>query len=156
MHYLIKNNLLVLYLCFFIAVNLLPQTDWVRWEKSDPSYQIKKENIERENNFEIASLSDLITKPLINTYRFLISDVDGANCPFYPSCSQFFLKAVEETNLVQGTVMFFDRFTRDTNVFDRGDHYPIYDSRHYFDPVYQYKLQQGEIKIFPTKTFVHN
>lgn len=156
MHYLIKNNLLVLFLCFFIAENLLPQTDWVRWEKSDPSYQIKKQNIERKNNFEILSLSDLITKPIINAYRFLISDVDGANCPFYPSCSQFYLEAVEETNLIQGTIMFFDRFTRDTNVFDRGDHYPIYDSRHYFDPVYQYKLQQGEIKIFPAKTFVHN
>lgn len=156
MHYLIKNNLLVLFLCFFIAENLLPQTDWVRWEKSDPSYQIKKQNIERKNNFEISSLSDLITKPIINAYRFLISDVDGANCPFYPSCSQFYLEAVEETNLIQGTIMFFDRFTRDTNVFDRGDHYPIYDSRHYFDPVYQYKLQQGEIKIFPAKTFVHN
>lgn len=156
MHYLIKNSLVIFIFCLIINQVLTCQTDWVRWEKSNPSYQIQIENIKAKNDFEISSLSDIITKPIIYAYRFFISDVDGANCPFHPSCSQFFLEAVDETNLFQGTVMFFDRFTRDTNIFDRNVHYPLYDFRHYYDPVHQYKLKQDEIKSFPVKTFVRN
>lgn len=154
MHYLIKNKFWILFLCLIFTEILPSQTDWVRWEKFNPSYQIPDKNIEREIDFEISTISDLITKPIIFTYRFFISDVDGANCPFQPSCSHFFLDAVEETNLVQGTVMFFDRFTRDTNVFDRHEQYPIFDLNHYYDPANLYKLQLSEIKIFPARMFV--
>lgn len=133
---------------------IFPQTDWVKWEKSEPSYQLQDDYLERKYDFKIESVSDLILKPVLNSYWFFISDVDGANCPFYPSCSSFFFQSVKYTNILQGTLMFFDRFTRDTNIIDRNEHYPFYDRVHFYDPVKLYTLKKAEIKFIPANTRV--
>ena len=140
---------------FILSLNMtFSQTDWIRWGKSDPSYKIADPNIERDYSFKIESASDLILKPLVNSYWFFVSDVDGANCPFYPSCSKFFLESVNTTNIVQGTLMFFDRFTRDTNFINRQKHYPFYDRQHFYDPVNLYILKSSDIRIIPPSTYV--
>lgn len=136
-----------------MAIN--SQTDWVRWEKSDLTYQLKNNYLEREYDLSIESVSDVIVKPVINAYWFFVSDVDGANCPFQPSCSSFLVQSIKETNVFQGVVMFFDRFTRDTNIFGRHEHYPRYGKNHFYDPVSLYTLEDENINYIPAKTYVN-
>ncbi|HCY74805.1 MAG TPA: hypothetical protein DHV28_02705 [Ignavibacteriales bacterium] len=152
---MIINNKYLLILFFILQLIIYPQTDWVRWEKSDPTYQLKNSFIEREYDLSIESVSDIIVKPIINAYWFFVSDVDGANCPFQPSCSGFLVQSIRETNPVQGILMFFDRFTRDTNIFGRQDHYPKFDSRHYYDPISLYTLSETKIKFIPANRIVN-
>ena len=136
-----------------MAIN--SQTDWVRWEKSDLTYQLKNNYLERDYDLSIESVSDVIVKPVINAYWFFVSDVDGANCPFQPSCSSFLVQSIKETNVFQGVVMFFDRFTRDTNIFGRHEHYPRYGKNHFYDPVSLYTLEEENINYIPAKTYVN-
>ena len=146
---MITNKLVFFILLFLFNISCLTQTDWVRWEKSEPTYKILTDNIQREYDLRIDSFSDILVKPVINAYWFFISDVDGANCPFHPSCSAFLVASIKETNIFQGALMFFDRFTRDTNIFGRSKHYPLYDKFHFYDPVDLYTLNKDSIKIYP-------
>ena len=140
---------------FFSQFSIYSQTDWIRWEKSDPSYQVKNIYLERGYDQSIESVSDIIIKPIINAYWFFISDVDGANCPFNPSCSSFLVQSVKEANIFQGTLMFFDRFTRDTNIIGRQKHYPRYGNKHFYDPVTLYTLDEKKINFIPANTFIN-
>jgi putative component of membrane protein insertase Oxa1/YidC/SpoIIIJ protein YidD len=153
--YLIKNKKYFFLILLFLTSTIYSQTDWIRWEKSDPTYQIRTSDLEREFDFTIELASDLIIKPVINTYWFFISDVDGANCPFNPSCSSFLVQSIKETNPVQGVFMFFDRFTRDTNIFGRSEHYPRIGKNHFYDPVTLYSLDAKKIKFIPSNTFIN-
>ncbi len=153
---MIINKNLVLYIVLLFNLSILSQTDWVRWAKSDPSYKIPHESIEREYDLSIDSPSDIVIKPLINAYWFLISDVDGANCPFHPTCSSFLVASIKETNIFQGTLMFFDRFTRDTNIIGRSEHYPLFGKYHFYDPIDLYTLKVERIEIIPAGTQVLN
>lgn len=153
---MIINKNLVLYLVLLVNLSILSQTDWVRWAKSDPSYKIPQEVIVREYDLSIDSPSDIVIKPLINAYWFLISDVDGANCPFHPTCSSFLVASIKETNIFQGTLMFFDRFTRDTNIIGRSEHYPLFGKYHFYDPIDLYTLKVERIEIIPAGTQVLN
>jgi len=152
---LIINKKYLLSILFIYQVAIYSQTDWVRWEKSDLTYQLKNNYLEREYDLSIESVSDVIVKPVINAYWFFVSDVDGANCPFQPSCSSFLVQSIKETNVFQGVVMFFDRFTRDTNIFGRHEHYPRYGKNHFYDPVSLYTLEEENINYIPAKTYVN-
>lgn len=138
-------------LLFFIliACKTFSQTDWVRWGKADISYEIQYDFEERDYNLTINSSSDIVLKPLVNSYWFFISDVDGANCPFSPSCSSFFLESAEDTNPAQALLMFFDRFTRDTNFANRHEHYPTANDGRFYDPISLYKLDAEKINYIP-------
>jgi len=151
---IINKKYFLLYILIF-QFTIYSQTDWVRWEKSDPTYQIEDTFLDRNYDLSIESASDVIVKPVINAYWFFISDVDGANCPFNPSCSSFLVQSIKETNIFQGTLMFFDRFTRDTNVFGRHVHYPRFGKNHLYDPVSLYTLNEEKIKYIPAKTFIN-
>ncbi|MBW7841649.1 MAG: membrane protein insertion efficiency factor YidD [Ignavibacteriota bacterium] len=147
-----KNKLFLLIFLFFVTAQ--SQTDWVRWGKSDPDYKISVETNTKQFDFSIYTFGDIVLKPVINAYRFFISDVDGDNCPFYPTCSAFLLASVQRTNIFQGTLMFFDRFSRDTNIFEREKHYPFYGKHHFYDPVDLYTLDKDLIKVIPAATQV--
>jgi len=151
---LIINNKYLFLLLVISQCTIYSQTDWVRWEKSDPMYQTNNTYLEREYDLSIESTSDIIIKPVVNTYWVFISDVDGDNCPFNPSCSSFFAQSINETNLFQATLMFFDRFTRDTNAFGRPEHYPRFGRNHFYDPVSLYTLDEKKINYISTKTYV--
>ncbi len=133
----------------FISFSAFSQTDWVKWEKADYSYQTKSQTRNRDYSFTFSGVGDFISKSFINTYWFFISDVDGDNCPFRPSCSAFFAESVKETNIFQGTLMFFDRFTRDMNIFKGHNHYPRVSSGRYFDPPSLYTLNEEKIDFKP-------
>lgn len=151
---MIINSKHLFFLLIISQFTIYSQTDLVRWEKSNPTYQINNKYLEREYDSSIESTIDIIVKPVVNSYWFFISDIDGDNCAFHPSCSSFFAKSIDETNLFQATLMFFDRFTRDTNMFGRQEHYPRFGIYHFYDPVSLYTLDETKINYIPAKTYV--
>jgi putative component of membrane protein insertase Oxa1/YidC/SpoIIIJ protein YidD len=139
---MIKATVIIL----IISGTLFAQTDWTKWNAQPASYEItihQKYDYSVDNsNFGLTLLS--VTR---NLYYFFISDLDGDNCAFNPSCSLFFIQAVKETSIFKGTLMFADRFTRDINFFKGMNHYPLLPSNKYFDPAYNYTLNSQKIKF---------
>lgn len=128
---------------------IIAQSDWQRWGAEEISYLKKENQHNRSYSFEFENISDFSVKIFTNAYWFFISEVDGDNCPYSPSCSSFFVASVKETNPVQGLLMFFDRFTRDFNIFNRRSHYPRLIDGQYFDPPSLYTLEKSTIKYIP-------
>ncbi|MBU1097360.1 MAG: membrane protein insertion efficiency factor YidD [Bacteroidetes bacterium] len=124
------------------------QNDWNKWGKAENNYQLPVQH-KNKNTISRKNIGLLILTSLNTTYSFFISELDGDNCPFYPSCSAFFIESVEETNLIKGFLMFGDRFTRDTNIFKRLPYYPLHISGKLYDPVNNYKLDKNQIKYYP-------
>ena len=140
---------------FFIIISvtniLVAQTDWKRWQKIETDYSIPLERVEEGSN------SDNSTSPLSilkGGYSFFISDLDGDNCPFYPTCSSFYVESVSKTNILKGTLMFADRFTRDSNIFKTHEHYPVYINGKLFDPTYNYTLIDSTIIYYSREKLV--
>ncbi|MBN1301572.1 MAG: membrane protein insertion efficiency factor YidD [Melioribacteraceae bacterium] len=133
---------------FFISQCMIAQSELKKWIKLDATYETEQPARSGYiiKNKEAGSLLLSVFKI---TYNFLISDLDGDNCPFYPTCSQFFIQSVEETNLVKGALMFADRFTRDTNIFKRYPYYPLHKSGRLYDPVHNYKLNFSDVVHYP-------
>ena len=140
-------------LFIFVSIPVFSQTDWMKWGKADYSYQVEQQSIHRNYSFESTGVSDFVGKTFLNTYWFFISDVDGDNCPFHPTCSSFLAQSIKETNIFQGTLMFFDRFTRDMNIF-RSNHYPRVSSGRYYDPPSLYTLIEEKINFIPSSEVV--
>ncbi len=142
-----KLNLILLFL--FITTSAFCQMENLKWQKADPLYEKPTKQVHRDYSFEADNAGEFISKSLTNAYWFFISDVDGDNCPFRPSCSSFFLQSTKETNLVQASLMFFDRFARDMNIAKGHNHYPRVNAGYYYDPPKNYTLNQGRIKYLP-------
>lgn len=126
------------YIFLFSCTILYAQVDWQKWEAKQVSFQLPSFAGEELSQESSASIS--ILKSLKSVYSFFISDLDGDNCPFSPSCSNFYIDAVKETNLFSGTLIFADRFTRDMNIFKGHGHYSLHKSGKYFDPAINYVL----------------
>ncbi|MFA3782640.1 membrane protein insertion efficiency factor YidD [Melioribacteraceae bacterium 4301-Me] len=135
-------------LFFSLAAAVYSQTDWVRWSGKEISYEIKND-IGKNYSIDYSNLETKLISAAKNIYYFLISDLDGDNCPFYPTCSNFFVASVKSTNLLQGLLMFVDRFTRDVNPVKGTNHYPYYITGKLYDPVYNYTLDFSKIKYQP-------
>jgi putative component of membrane protein insertase Oxa1/YidC/SpoIIIJ protein YidD len=112
-------------------------------------YEKSTKQAHRDYSFEADNAGEFLMKSFANAYWFFISDVDGDNCPFRPTCSSFFLQSVNETNIFQASLMFFDRFTRDINIEKGHNHYPRQRAGYYYDPAQNYTLNQGRIKYLP-------
>jgi len=139
-------NLIFVIILFVTANSVLPQTDFERWGKAELSYQMT--DIEKENiKIERGNFLSMAVYTARQTYKVLISDVDGANCPFYPSCSHFFVESVDAANPLKGYLMFIDRFTRDTNFFKSYNDYAIHETGRFYDPTYLYSLDKENILI---------
>lgn len=123
-----------------LSISAFAQSEKAKWGKADYSYRVGSSIESRDFYINFGKPLKAISKSVINVYWYLISDLDGDNCPFHPSCSSFYLDAVEETNIFQGTLMFFDRFTRDASVIGRYERYPKYKSGKLFDPADLYSL----------------
>lgn len=142
----------------FTALLLMPylsyaQNDWQRWSKADISYE--HERLGEQSYFiSSRSVNSFLLTSLKATYSFFISDLDGDNCPFHPTCSTFFIRSVQETNFFKGSLMFADRFTRDTNIFKRIPYYPLHKSGRLYDPVHNYTLRINDIKYYPRDIIV--
>ncbi|MBI9070656.1 MAG: membrane protein insertion efficiency factor YidD [Melioribacteraceae bacterium] len=137
-----KRILILILLC---NVGLYAQTDWERWEAKEVSYQSNAaENHEHEY---VSGGSGFILSALKGTYSFFISDLDGDNCPFSPTCSGFFIQSVQKTNIITGALMFADRFVRDSNLFKSRNQYKLVIHNHLYDPVENYLLKTESVKF---------
>ncbi len=147
---------ILLILLLSICMNAFAQTDWFRWGKANFSYKMPGQYGHRSYSFDTRSPQKLILSSLADGYWFFISDVDGDNCSFSPTCSSFFLQSVKETNIIQGTFMFFDRFTRDMDIYEKYDHYPRVKDGHFYDPPALYTLNKTKIKYIPPFVVVNS
>lgn len=139
---------------FFISIAISAQTDWQRWEAAVPDYLLK-DPYQTTYNYDSSSVTLEVLSTIRNGYAFFISDLDGDNCPFYPSCSNFFVLSVKETNFFQGLLMFADRFTRDTNIFRDVNQYGRYTGK-LFDPVPLYSLDEKKLHNVYRTIHSHN
>jgi len=142
--------MVILTIIFFISINCFCQTDWERWEKAETSYKLEDPYSKREYSFS-GNTGEIVLKTFVNGYWFFVSEVDGDNCPFQPSCSSFFIESVKETNIFQGILMFADRFTRDINFYNRDERYPRAGNGRYFDPPLLYTMNKKKLSdsLFP-------
>jgi len=145
------SKVILINICSYIY--LFPQTDYEKWTKAEISYEMNSPAKEREYSFNGNNAGEVVMKTFINAYWFFISDVDGDNCPFKPSCSSFFKESVKLTNVFQGTLMFADRFTRDMNFFERQKHYPRHVNGKFYDPPELYILDK-DISFIPPSAVV--
>ena len=135
------------FLFFFLSVTLLSaQTELVKWESQQVSYELPAHQ-RHDYSIDKSSFGLSILSVARNAYYFFVSDLDGDNCAFSPTCSAFFIQAVKETSIIKGTLMFADRFTRDINFFKGSNHYPLLPTNKFFDPAYNYTLHSAKIKL---------
>lgn len=125
-----------LLLAIFIST-FFAQVETYKWKAEQQDYQLKQLP-KKEYKIKTSGFSTLLVSTAQVAYYRLFSDYDGDNCPFYPSCSSFFVQAVDKTNIIKGSLMFADRFTRDLNFFKSFNSYPIYKTGKFYDPVYRY------------------
>lgn len=144
-----QSNLKLLLIFILVSSAAYCQVESLKWQKADVSYEKQIQHNKRNYSFESENAGEFLTKSLTNAYWFFISDVDGDNCPFRPTCSAFLLQSAKETNIFQASLMFFDRFTRDMNIAKGHDHYPRVSAGYYYDPPQNYTLNQGRIKYLP-------
>ena len=137
-----------------IHFNVFPQAEFEKWEGKKISYVLNENSTSSELNFDAENIPELFLKSLTNLYWFFISDVDGDNCPFSPTCSAFLIESIEETNVIKGALMFADRFTRDINFFDKAMNYPFLKRGKLFDPPQNYTLNPESIKVFESGKFL--
>jgi len=150
--YSMRSKLNLFLVILLLTTSAFCQIENLKWQKENISYEKPDQFRNRNYSFQSDNAGEFIKKSLVNTYWFFISDVDGDNCAFQPTCSSFFINATEETNIFQGALMFSDRLIRDSNPF-KINHYPRDKSGHYYDPAYNYTLSRGRIKYLPP-TFV--
>lgn len=127
----------------FICIPILSQTETNHWKTSEPDYRLKT-HFEKDYNLDSENFSTTLVSAAQIAYYKIFSDYDGDNCPFYPSCSAFFVQSVEQTNLIKGSLMFADRFTRDLNLFKVFNDYPLHSTGKFSDPVYKYSFNSAE------------
>ena len=140
-----QSKLKVFLFSVLFTTSAFCQIENLKWQKADITYE-KQVHFEKRNySFESENAGEFVTKSLVNAYWFFISDVDGDNCAFHPSCSSFFMHATEETNIFQGTLMFSDRLTRDLNPIKK-NRYPMDKNGRYFNPAGNYTLENKEIE----------
>ena len=149
-----RSKLNVIFFSLLFITSAFCQIENLKWRKADSSYEQPIKQSPRDYSFEADNAGEFLTKSLTNAYWFFISDVDGDNCPFRPSCSAFLFQSTKETNIFQASLMFFDRFTRDMNIAKAHDHYPKMSSGYYYDPPQNYTLNQGRIKYLPSSIIV--
>jgi putative component of membrane protein insertase Oxa1/YidC/SpoIIIJ protein YidD len=129
-----KNSCLLIFFLLFSSLSFA-QTERERWNKTEDPYLVKVNSSVPESG------SSIIVKSFVSLYRLLISDQDGDNCPFHPSCSYFFVESVSMTNIFQGSLMFADRFTRDMNFIGRNERYPLVINNRHYDPPIWYTME---------------
>lgn len=144
-----QSKLIIFLFSLVFFTSAFCQVENLKWQKADISYEKQFHSNKRNYSFEADNVGEFLTKSLANVYWFFISDVDGDNCPFRPTCSVFFLESIKETNIFQASLMFFDRFTRDMNIVKSHNHYPRVGSGYHYDPPNNYTLIRGKINYLP-------
>jgi len=148
-----RSKLKSLLFILLLTTSAFCQVENLKWQRANLSYEKPSKQTQRDYSFEADHAGEFLKKSFVNAYWFFISDVDGNNCPFQPSCSYFFIEASHETNIFQASLIFSDRLTRDLN-FSKQNHYPRVKNGHYYDPPQNYTLNQRRIIYLPPEFIV--
>jgi putative component of membrane protein insertase Oxa1/YidC/SpoIIIJ protein YidD len=132
------HRIFIISFILMFTISVFPQVENGYWGKAEISYTTGENYRQRDYTFKNEGAINLLTEAVTKSYWFFISDLDGDNCPFRPSCSEFLQQSVQKTNAVQGTLMFFDRFTRDLNFYNRHNHYSKTPEGYFADPPEKY------------------
>ena len=65
-----------------------------------------------------------IVSALIKGYRKYISPMKSTKCPYFPTCSEYGLQAVEKYGVIKGGLLAFWRILR-CNPFSKGGYDPV-------------------------------
>ncbi len=136
----LRRCFLILFLFSFCTLYSQETSRWGAAAKPYPSLPV---NHKGPITFDIDDPASLPVDAFIFIYRHGISEHDGDNCPFHPSCSSFLLDAVKSEGLITGGLMFWDRFTRDVNIYNRKDKYTIHSSGRFYDPPFYYSSSRN-------------
>ncbi len=90
------------------------------------------------------SIPSVLLKSSFKFYKKFITNQDMTNCPFYPSCSQYMVDAVNQ-NGVFGLIQGLERLKRCTSTEHKRDLYPTLSNGKHYDPV-PAKKSKGETK----------
>ena len=71
----------------------------------------------------LVSLPAMCVIGLVKLYQWLLSPIFGGQCRFYPSCSHYFIQAVQKYGVVRGSVRGVMRILR-CHPFHRGGYDP--------------------------------
>ncbi|MDA3860935.1 MAG: membrane protein insertion efficiency factor YidD [Melioribacteraceae bacterium] len=140
---------IVVFILLISPIFISAQTDWYRWGKANINYSSQQNLANEVPKKNVSALS-----VLKDGYSFFISDLDGDNCPFYPTCSSFYIESISETNIFKATLMFADRFTRDSNLFKTHEHYPKHISGRLYDPIGNYLLTDSIVVYYSREEFI--
>lgn len=105
------------------------------------SYQLtkahKKQSVGSTYKAEISgnrNEMEVIFSSLFFFYKTVLSSQDQNVCSFYPSCSEFGIKAIKTKGILKGGIMTFDRLTR-CNGLSPSNYTIDYERRKLSDPV---------------------
>jgi putative component of membrane protein insertase Oxa1/YidC/SpoIIIJ protein YidD len=143
-----QSKHLIFFVLLLLTTSAFCQLDDLKWKKANISYELPDQFRHRDYSFASDNAGEFLKKSFVNAYWFFISDVDGDNCPFHPSCSSFFMDATQETNIFQAALMFSDRLTRDSNPVKQNK-YPVDKSGRYYDPAENYVLNYEQVNYLP-------
>ncbi len=97
---------ITLFIILFIFHALPCSAEWGPWNESEPEVQ-STEELE-------TSVPKIATLSVIRFYQVFISPLLGkGKCNFTPSCSRYGYKAIKDYGALQGTIMAFERISRD-------------------------------------------
>jgi putative component of membrane protein insertase Oxa1/YidC/SpoIIIJ protein YidD len=119
------------------------------WKKKVPNYAKQNVVVNAEPDFSSGSFFGSFIKSAVKIYGYTISQHDGDNCPFHPTCSAFFIDAVTKKGVIEGTLLFTDRFTRDANFYKPSGKYYRLSNGKFYDPVERYLLKSTEFIYAP-------
>jgi len=87
----------------------------------------------KQYNVETGTLKQLVTILFIG-YKKFISSQDAANCPFHPSCSEYFVQSVQKKGIIWGTLNGIDRLKR-CNGYDMDKYFYDETLQRYLDEI---------------------
>ncbi len=82
-----------------------------------------------KNEFEFLMASSF------NVYKAFFSSQDNPSCVFHPSCSEYSVQALQQKNLLLGTLYTFDRLSRCHRLIKPGQYYFDPMKQRFYDPV---------------------
>ncbi len=70
-----------------------------------------------------------------NSYKALFSSQDNPSCVFYPSCSEYSVRAFQQKGLFLGTLYTFDRLSRCHRLVKTNEYFYNPEKQRFYDPI---------------------
>lgn len=94
----------------------------------------KKAHSISKSNIEGNSILSMCVFGAYSFYKEFITNQDMSNCPYYPTCSQYALQAIQKNGLL-GIIQSYERLKRCNYAEHKRDIYPLTDEGKQYDPV---------------------